>query len=230
MTRRQSFGEVEREKILELSQLTLWSKEGENALAYLRNERCFSDEVIKSFNMGFVPMRVNHELRGRILTPFFDPYGKIVAFSSRHILDKRNFWHESFDKSFYLYGLHIAKKYIFQSKKAILVEGEFDVAYLHSRGIKMSVGVCGSAFNKFQAGLLARYCKEVYVVFDGDENRTGQRAINRVIKLHKNKLHGMNFIPVFLPEKKDPDDFIKEYGKNEFKLLLQESKKNTINF
>lgn len=147
--------------------------------------------------------------------------------STRHLdesVDNR-FWHESFDKSSYVYGLCYAKKYILKYHKVIIVEGEFDVAYLHTVGFNMAVSICGSALTLSQSVLLSRYCKEVYLVFDGDKQ--GQIAIERSLKLHKKhnlNVYGIKFIPVKLPLDKDPDEFLKENKKEKFRHLLIESK------
>ena len=198
----------------------------------MRDERGLSDDVIERFQIGYCPSSVEHELSGRIITPIFDPYGNLVALSTRHLDRKKDFWHESFDKHFYLYGLHLAKSSIVMSQKAILVEGEFDVAYLHSKGATMTVGCCGSAFSVFQASLLGRYCSEIYLVFDSDVSKkpgvlgSGQRAMKRAMEMQAEILRDMKFIPVLLPYGKDPDDFVKEHGIQSFSELLKESKEN----
>ncbi|NJL70135.1 MAG: toprim domain-containing protein [Candidatus Competibacteraceae bacterium] len=224
--RRQSFGRVERAKLIQLANKTLYTSEGVEALAYLREQRGLSDKVIETFQVGYVPRRVSHELRGRIITPLLDPYGEPVAITSRH-LEVKSFWHEQFDKSFHLYGLNVAKHAILRCGKAIVVEGEFDVTYLHSRGIDMTVGVCGSAFTAFQAAMLARYTDEIYLCFDRDKNGSGQKAVKRALALQAElSPRKMSFIPVYLPMGKDPDDFVKENGRRAFAELLTESKKN----
>ncbi len=208
---------------------TLRETKGKKALEYLKEVRGLSDRIIDVFQIGYCPIRTDHELAGRIIIPICDPYGNPVAISTRHPEKRRDFWHESFNKSFYLYGLHIAKRYIISRQKAIIVEGEFDVTCLHSMGLKATVGVCGSAFSPFQASLLARYCNEVYLVFDADENKSGEKAIKRALKMQRDRLHGMRFIPVRLPVGTDPDDFIKKQGRKSFVSLLNESKNKKFN-
>jgi len=125
------------------------------------------------------------------------------------------FWHESFDKGSCLYGLNHAKESILRQKKAIVVEGEMDVACLHSFGFKMTVGVCGSAFTLFQAALLGRYCSDIYFLLDGDT--AGQTSIERIQKIYRvHSLHayGLRYIPVTLPLNLDPDEFVIKEGKD----------------
>lgn len=146
---------------------------------------------------------------------------------------KSHFWHESFDKSLYLYGLCYARDKILMSRKAIIVEGEFDVATLHSNDFKMTIGVCGSSFSLIQAGLLSRYCSEVFVVFDGDDS--GKKSIKRVMELvKKNRLEsnldecGMNYVPVYLPDGVDPDSYVLRKGSKGFRELLVNSRNKKV--
>lgn len=206
---------------------TLRTDEGREALDWLREERGLSDEIINQFQVGFVPSRVQHEFAGRIITPICDPYGNPVAISSRHIKNKRSFLHESFEKKFYLYGLNIAKYAMLRQNKAILVEGEIDVMYLHTHGFRMTVGVCGSAFTLLQASLLARYCSRVYIVFDRDKNNAGQKSMRRIMDMiNEGKIYGVKYIPVSLPMGYDPDDFLKQNSKEDFIELLKDSERN----
>ena len=208
----------------------MWNKEGEEALDYLINVRDLSKRVIKEFEFGYCPENIDHQLRGRIITPIYDHYNNLIAISTRHIDKKRKnrFWHESFDKGLYIYGLNIAKSYIMKYDKAILVEGEIDVCVLHSSGFPMTIGVCGSAFSLFQAALLSRYCSTVFIAFDGDAS--GKKSLERTINLYKKYnfiAYEMKYIPVYLPKNKDPDEYVKECGKKEFSNLLKKSREES---
>jgi len=224
------FSEVDREKIVQLAKKCLRQKEGEKALYYLKNDRKISDEIIDYFNIGFAPFNIIHQLKGRIIFPIYDAYGKLSYLSTKSLVipkgSKGHFWHEDLEKRFYLYGFSHAKKNIIERKKAILVEGEMDVAFLHSNGLNMTVGICGSSFSIFQVSLLARYCSEVYIVFDGDE--AGKKATHKVMQIYENYSLGsyhIKYIPTYLPLKQDPDDYVNKYGINQFKKMLLDSKK-----
>jgi DNA primase len=212
---------------VEAAKKTIRSPQGRKALDYLRQERGFSDKIIDQFDFGYCPLNANHDLSGRIITPIYDQYGQLVVVSTRHLNKDHphRFLHESFDKGSYIYGLCYAKDEIIKKGKAILVEGEFDVASLHTFGLKMAVGVCGSAFTLSQASLLARYCSVVYLVFDGDDS--GRKAIRRVLKLHKKNYldaYKIDYIPVYLPNNTDPDEYIREKGKTSFIHRLVKAK------
>lgn len=225
------FAEEDRRRIVDLAKSSLRGPEGANALKYLKETRGLSEKVIDNFNIGYVPSGVPHQLSGRIITPIYDSYNQLVAISTKSLLikkgDKGHFWHEDYDKRFYIYGLSNAKKNIISCQKAILVEGEMGVCFLHSKGFDIAIGVCGSSFSIYQACMLARYCSEVYLAFDPDES--GKNALNRTINMYKQynfESFGIKYIPVIPPNSKKPDDFLKEYGNVEFKKILMTSKNN----
>ncbi len=223
------FPETERQKIIIAAKITLSKPEGKIALDYLLNERKFSLDIIDQFNMGYCPLDVNHEVRGRIITPIYCTYGELVALSTRH-LDKdhyQRFLHESFDKGSYLYGLYYAKEAIQRANKVIIVEGECDVACLHTFGLKMTVGLCGSAFTLFQIALLSKYCTDYYLLFDGDE--AGGKSIERTMKDYEKynlSSYGVRFIPVYLPLDCDPDEFLIKGGIKNMINKLKTSKED----
>ena len=209
------YPEILRKKIVKAAKGTLKRPEGKKALDYLTTVRGFSDEVIDKFDIGYCPQDSNHELRDRIITPIYDAYGEMVAISTRHMNKdhKLRFWHEVFPKGTYLYGLYYAKDTIRKFNKVIIVEGEFDVAVFHTFGFTMTICCCGSAFTLFQIALLARYCKEFYLLFDGDV--AGRKSIQRSMNMYDKyslSAYGLKFIPVYLPKNVDPDEFLFESG------------------
>jgi len=232
---RQKFPEVERRNIVKAAKQSLRNPEGREALQYLKEERRLTDSIIDRFDMGYCPPEIGHEVSGRIITPIYDVYRNIIALSTRH-LDKshpQRFWHESFDKGCYLYGLCYAKDRIRETKKAIVVEGELDVAPLHVDGFDMTVGVCGKVLTLFQISLLLRYCSEFYIMFDGDS--AGKEAIKKALEIYEEydsvfKEYGIKFIPVYLPNGLDPDDFLKRYGKIKMREKLIAAKEDYILF
>jgi DNA primase len=208
---RQKFPDVERPKIVRLSEETLWTPQGEQALTYLREQRGISDAVIKQFRFGYCPASVNHELAGRIIMPLFDAYGEVVAITTRNPWAEKRWqhWHESFDKSSYLFGLNVAKDHIRRTDKAIVVEGQFDTACCHTFGFNMTVGVLGSALSILHVIQLARYCSEVYLLMDPDPS--GEECVERAMETYATHClagYGVKFFPLRLPPDIDPDDFL----------------------
>jgi DNA primase len=223
------FTEIERKKIVELAQKTLWEDDAvdsKEALVYLKDKRKLSDDVIKNFGFGYIPKHSRHEWSERIIMPLNDPYGELVVLTSRKFTGDKKFshLHEAFDKRYYLYGLDVARKSILEKNKAVIVEGQFDVTYLRSQGIRTVIGVLGSAFTMEHACLLRRYCTEVYLVFDADES--GKLTLERSMDMMRDEKiednFGMRFIPVHLPSNlPDPDDYVMEKGAAAFCDLLE---------
>jgi DNA primase len=225
------FPEAERHKIVKAAKITLRKPEGKVALDYLVDKRKFTYEVMDRFDVGYCPVDVNHEVRGRIITPIYSTYGDLVAISTRH-LDKNHhqrFLHESFDKGSYLYGLDKAKEAIQRSNKVIIVEGECDVLCMHTYGFNMTVGLCGSALTLFQISLLSKYCENFYLLLDGDD--AGRDSIKRAMKDYDKynlEAYGVNFIPVHLPDGSDPDEFIISRGKRNMVDKLRSAKEECL--
>jgi DNA primase len=228
--RRLKFPEEERAKILEAAQETLWQTEGKAALEYLKEKRYLSETIIKRFQLGYCPRNLQHELAGRLIMPVFDAANNLIAFSTRDYLAEKKFqhWHESFDKSNYLYGLNIAKNHMRKTDKAIIVEGQFDTTCLHSHGLHMTVGLMGTSMSLVQIGLLARYCSEIYIVLDPES--TGEEGSRKIMEMYKDnylKKFGLNFINVRLPEELDPDEYIYKYGRDNFVNILYNAKEQS---
>jgi len=223
-----------------VSQASLWDKEGEDALAYLKSKRHLSDEIIKRFQFGYCPRDVNHDLAGRIIMPCFDAHGNLVALSTRDYEAEKKWqhWHESFDKSSYLFGLNFAKKAIRWSDRAIVVEGQFDVTCLHSHRLPMTVGLFGTTLSIMHIALLSRYCSEIYMVLDpnvtksdGTVNRSGEEATIRAMQLHSQYClgtYGIHFIPVTLPNELDPDDFVFQQGTQAMIKILDKRRQEVL--
>jgi len=126
------FDIVEREKILTLAQETLWSKPGESGRKYLLETRKIKENTAKRFKLGYVPSNVGHQLANRVIFPIFDSSDNLIALSSRQIDNSKSdlpvYWHERFNKSFYLYGSNVAKQRIREVGFAVIcVEGNQDI-------------------------------------------------------------------------------------------------------
>ncbi|MFA5599052.1 MAG: toprim domain-containing protein [Phenylobacterium sp.] len=234
---RKRLPDVERQKIVDLASQELYSDVGKEAYTYLTETRCINPTVLQDFKVGFMPPWVTgpggkrHEFAGRIIFPLYDQYNNLVAISSRDWKSSDwKFFHEAFPKKYYLYGLNVAKHHIIRNKKVFIVEGEIDTQVLHSNNFKCTVGILGSAPQLMQIAILARYCQEIYLIFDKD--RAGDEAAGRIIEIARERsfstIFGIDLIPVELPTKVDPDDFIKQQGAKNFVKLLKKSKTNYL--
>jgi DNA primase len=101
----------------------------------------------------------------------------------------------------------------------ILVEGNIDVVALHQYGFNNAVASLGTSLTDEQATLLSRYTEQVVLIYDGDE--AGQRATQRAIPMLEKAGIGVKVLQ--LRDAKDPDEFLKKFGADKFKLLLEGS-------
>jgi DNA primase len=124
-----------------------------------------------------------------------------------------------YKKSKHLYGFHLAKKSIRETKYAVLVEGYFDVVSLYQYGIKNVVASLGTALTENQIYLLKRFSEKVYIFYDSD--KAGIDATLRGIE----KMFEQNMNPGIIvldnTDAKDPDDFIKQHGVKAFHQLVE---------
>jgi DNA primase len=232
-----SFSEVDRLKIVELSCKTLWQEESQDvseAMSYLVNTRKISENIIKEFRFGYYPSRLKregHDWAGRLIMPLFDQHNELIVLTSRDFRcndkTKMPHLHEEFNKKLFMYGMDVAKKNIIKYKKAIVVEGQFDTVCCHTFGFNFTVGILGSAFSLHHLCILTRYTQDIFLVFDTDES--GLKNLARSMRMYKNyglESLGVKFIPVCLPKHKDPDEFLKNEGKQSFLDLLAASKES----
>ncbi|WP_051533872.1 DNA primase [Desulfitibacter alkalitolerans] len=157
--------------------------------------------------------------RGRIIFPIYNLNGLIIGFGGRIIDDtiKAPKYLNSpetkiFQKSKLLYGMNIARDEVRRKDLVILVEGYMDVIAAHQKGIKNTVASLGTAFTAEQARMLKRYTDNVVIAYDADE--AGQEAALRGLSvLHEN---GCKVKILTLPDKSDPDDYIRKHGPERF--------------
>ena len=153
--------------------------------------------------------------RNRVIFPIINHYGNVIGFGGRAIGDEMPKYLNSpesdiFKKRFNLYGLNIYKKQ--KGNDIILVEGYMDVIALNNYGIDYAVASLGTALTLEQAKLIKRYADNVYICYDRDD--AGINATNKAIEIFLEAEVKPKVIT--LEEGLDPDDFIKEYGKEAF--------------
>ncbi len=161
----------------------------------------------------------------RIIFPIIDAQDKVIGFGGRIFNTDQDFAkyvntssNPVFNKSRSLYSINLLKK-LKQSQRVndiILVEGYMDTISLYQEGIKNVVAPMGTSLTKRQCDLLSRYTKMVYICFDGDS--AGQRMTLRGLDLLAES--GIEVKVVELTDNKDPDDAIREYGKEKFLELV----------
>jgi DNA primase len=161
--------------------------------------------------------------RHRLMFPIRDEQGRVIGFSGRCLddHDKTAKYVNSpdtplFHKSRVLYALDKARRNIVESREAIICEGQIDVIRCHSAGFKTAVASQGTAFTEDHMRTLRRYADSVVLVFDSD--KAGQDAAIRTAGTFMGA--GLAVRVAALPQKEDPDSFIRENGPDAFRDVL----------
>lgn len=159
--------------------------------------------------------------RARVMIPIADDRGRIVGFGGRalgKVLPKYLNSPETplFNKRKILFGLDRAKKAIRQAGRSILVEGYMDAISLAARGVTNVAASLGTSFTIEQCRLLMRFAPEIYFCYDSDE--AGQKATMRALSIIK--ATGARARVLIVPDGKDPDEFIRKHGVEEFRALM----------
>ncbi len=164
--------------------------------------------------------------RERLMFPIKDEQGRVIGFSGRSIVaDVKAAKYVNtpetplFHKGRVLYALDKARRNIVDSREAIICEGQIDVIRCHQAGFTTAVAAQGTAFTEDHVRILRRYADSMVLVFDCDE--AGQNAAIRASSLFLSA--GLTVRVAALPEKQDPDSFIREKGADAFRTVLDKA-------
>lgn len=162
--------------------------------------------------------------RDRLMFPIIDVRGNVIGFGGRIIksdADTAKYLNSPetmiFNKRKNLFGLNLAKKT--KQDYLILVEGNIDVVALHQYGFDNAIASLGTSLTEEQAALLTRYTEQIVLIYDGDQ--AGQNATKRAIPILEKA--GLQVKVLQITDAKDPDEFLKKFGADRFKLLLEGS-------
>lgn len=233
--------------------IQLKERQGERALAYLKG-RQLGDDTIRAFGLGYANKYSDDLYRylkgqgyqddmiakaglitvdekhgahdkfwNRVMFPIMDANSRVIGFGGRVMGDGKPKYLNSpetmiFDKSRNLYGLNRARS----SRKPyfLLCEGYMDVISLHQAGFTNAVASLGTALTQGHASLIKRYVKEVYLTYDSDE--AGTKAALRAIPILREA--GISAKVIRMEPYKDPDEFIKNLGKEAFEDQIREAR------
>jgi DNA primase len=164
---------------------------------------------------------VYDRFRHRLMFPIWNERGKPIAFGGRALGDVEPKYLNSpetslYSKSSVLYALHFARESAQRSGRMVVVEGYFDCLSLHQFGIENVVASCGTSLTAQQVALMSRFSAEIIMNYDPDA--AGQNAMRRSIDLLLAK--GLRIRILHLPERLDPDDFIRKHGPEVYTKLL----------
>lgn len=195
-------------------------KYSDDLYRYLR-KLGYDDAILKESGLVSIDeVRGGHDkFWNRAMFPIMDVHNKVIGFGGRVMGDGEPKYLNSpetkvFDKSRNLYALNFAR----QTKKPqmLLCEGYMDVIALHQAGFDNAVASLGTAFTSGHASLLKRYTKEVYLTFDSDG--AGIKAALRAIPILKEV--GLTAKVINMKPYKDPDEFIKALGAEEYQKRI----------
>lgn len=205
-----------------------------SALTQAALNKGFQLEILQ--NAGLSSKKENTKLdffRERVMFPIRGVSGKVLGFGGRIL--KSNVKApkyintpdtDIYDKSRVLYGIYFAKNEIRKKDECFLVEGYTDVISLHQSGIENVVSSSGTSLTAEQVRLVKRYSENITILYDGDAAgiKAALRGIDIILE------NGLNVKVVLLPEKHDPDSFVREKGLEGFEQYVKEQKKDFIIF
>ncbi len=222
-----------RDDIIEKFQLG-YSPEQRDALTKEALKQGYKLEYLEK--TGLTVVRDNYQadrFRGRVMFPIHSLAGKVIAFGGRILKnDKKTAKYlnspesEIYHKSRVLYGIYHAKQEITRQDNCYLVEGYTDVLSFHQSGITNVVASSGTALTSDQIRLIARFTKNITIIYDGDP--AGLKASLRGIDLVL--AEGMNVKIMLLPDGEDPDSFAKERNEEQLTQYILEHQQDFIKF
>ncbi len=212
----------------------------DDLLKYLLSQGFTKEEIKECFLCG-ISQKGNYFdiFRNRIMIPIIDLNGNIVAFGGRVMDDSKPKYLNSsdtpvFKKSKHLFAMNYAKNAVMGDKgkvegvsgadtdltgKLIMCEGYMDVIALHQAGFTNAIATLGTAVTSEHARYVSRYAKTVYLAYDSDG--AGKNATKKAINLLSEV--GIDAKVINIVGAKDPDEYIKKYGKAAFARLLDGS-------
>lgn len=180
----------------------------------------YSDDILKKSGLINIDEKgARDRFWNRVMFPIIDVNSRVIGFGGRVLGDGLPKYVNSpetlaFDKSRNLYGLNFAKRT--RRDFFLVCEGYMDVIALHNAGFENSVASLGTALTPLHVKLISRYTKKVILTYDSDG--AGVNAAKRAIPLLKEE--NLNVKVLSMAPYKDPDEFIKNLGSEEFQKRI----------
>ena len=188
---------------------------------HMKNLGFTEEELIVGFLCGKSQKtgRAYDYFRNRVIFPIINTSGDIIGFGGRVMDDSKPKYLNSsdtpgFKKSKNLFALKIEKKHC--AERMILCEGYMDVIACHAAGFENAVATLGTALTQEQARLMAKHTKEVVIAYDSDD--AGQNATRKALRILSEV--GLETKVLRMEGAKDPDEYIKKFGADAFRTLL----------
>lgn len=185
------------------------------AMGYSENELVDAGLAIRNKTKN----SIYDTFRNRVIFPIIATNGRVIAFGARAMAANEEPKYINtgdtpvYNKRMNLYALNYMRGK--NMEDLIMVEGYMDVISLHAQGIDNAVASLGTALTKHQARLLKRYVGTVYICYDGDA--AGQNATLRGLDILASE--GLSVRVMVVPDKLDPDDYVKKFGRDDFLTL-----------
>ncbi len=174
---------------------------------------------------------VYDRFRGRVIFPIHNLTGRIIGFGGRTLKTEKSVpkyvnspESEIYHKSDVLYGLNFAKKAIMDNDTCYLVEGYADVISMHQAGVENVVSSSGTSLTTGQIKLIARFTKNVVILYDGDAAgiKASLRGTDMLLE------EGLNVKVLLFPDGNDPDSYVQTFGSSAFKEYIGKHQEDFI--
>lgn len=206
------------ERSLTKASVLLWRlgyspNNGTALLDYLGKQGFSEKEIQQAGLISKRAGRVSDMFRGRLMIPLQDPQGQVIGFTARQ-LSSDDFGPKYintpqtvlYDKSRHIFGLHLAKTSIRETKFAVISEGNLDVISSHQVGVGQVVATAGTAITDYHLKGLVRFAGDIRLCFDAD--KAGIAATERAVSIASRLKISLNIIDI--AGGKDPDELIKK--------------------
>ena len=193
----------------------------------------FKEEVLEHTGLAIRndKGKLYDRFRGRVMFPIHSLTGRVIGFGGRTLVTDKKVpkyvnspESDIYHKSNVLYGLFQAKKAIRDLDNCYLVEGYADVLSVQQAGIENVVASSGTSLTTEQIRLIARFTKNVTILYDGDAAgiKASLRGLDMILE------EGLNVKVVLFPDGHDPDSYVQKFGSSEFKTYIEKSQKDFI--
>lgn len=202
-----------------------------NGLRAQLSSKGITDQEMAELGLISIPEDKNRRphdfFRERVMIPIMDKRGRVIAFGGRLMGDGQPKYLNSpetpiFNKRRVLYNLNYARDKGYENKALIICEGYMDVIAMDKFGINYAVAPLGTALTEDQILEAWKVVNEPTCCFDGDSAgvRAAVRSVDRVLPILK---PGYSLKYAFLPDKQDPDEYLKAHGREGFLKVVNDT-------